>query len=133
MPINGATPIIGGTFATPTGGTADTLSASGDSQTMKARFDADTEYLTSKTVTFTVKEPSVSANAPGGYTQARRAAYCLFPLELDNGNTTKNSVKIELSVDPEATAAEIAEYRLVAAQILADTDFDSFWNLGLNE
>jgi hypothetical protein len=133
MSINGATPIIGGTYVAPSGGSADALSAVGDATKMVARFDADTEYLTSKSVDFSSREPSVSSSAPNGYTQARRSALFKFPLPLDNGGRTVNTIKIELGVDVEATAAEIAEYCLVASQFLADPDFASFWQLGINE
>jgi hypothetical protein len=133
MSINGATPIVGGNYAVPTSGTADTLSAAGSQNSMEAVFDGDTEFLTQKSISFTRKVPSVSANAPNGYTQARRSAFLQFPLELDNDNRTVNSIRIELGVDIEATAAEIAEYCLIASQVLADTDFAAFWQLGICE
>jgi hypothetical protein len=127
MTINAATPIIGGTFAAPTGGTADQLSAFGGKSEMIARFDADTEYLTSKEAVFTVKEPTVSANAPGGYTQARTLLLLKFPRVLDNGNRTVDTLRVELSVDPEATSSEIDEYMLVGSQFCADPDFAEVW------
>lgn len=133
MPINGATPIVGGTYVVPSGGTADTLSAFGSRTEVQASFDADTEYLTKKDILFSQKEPSVSASAPNGYTQARRTALLKLPLELDNGNRTVNTVRIELAVDIEATAAEIAEYCTLASQVLGDSDFSAFWQIGTLE
>jgi hypothetical protein len=133
MPINGATPIIGGTFSAPTSGSADALSAVGDASKSVAKFDGDTEFLTAKSIDFTAKEPSVSSTAPNGYTQARRSALLKFPKVLDNSARTVNTVKLELAVDVEMTAAEIAEYCLVAAQILSDPDFAAFWQLGIPE
>jgi hypothetical protein len=133
MAINAATPIIGGTYVGPSGGSADTLSAFGSRTEMEAVFDGDTEYLTRKTALFTQKEPNVSANAPNGYTQARRTVLLKFPLELDNGNRTINTIRIELAVDVEATASEISEYCLLASQTLGDTDFAAFWQLGTLE
>jgi hypothetical protein len=130
MSINAATPLIGATYVVPTGGSADSLSATGDQTTMKAFFDGDTELLTAKSIDFSVKEPAVSISAPNGYTQARRVALLRFPLELDNGNRTVCTLKCELAVDVEATAAEIAEYLCIGSQVLADTDFTSFWTLG---
>jgi hypothetical protein len=97
---------------------------------MKAFFDGDTELLTAKSIDFSVKEPTVSASAPNGYTQARRVALLRFPLELDNGNRTVCTAKVELAVDVEATSAEIAEYVLITSQVLADADFAAFWALG---
>jgi hypothetical protein len=133
-PINGATPIVGATaYAAPTGGSADVLSAVGDDSKAVARFDGDTEYLTAKSVEFSRTEPKVSASAPNGYTQARRSVFCKFPLELDNDARTVNTIKIELSVDIEATAAEITEYCRIASQLLGDGDYTSFWTLGLTE
>jgi hypothetical protein len=133
MSINGATPIVGGTYAAPTSGSADTLSASGGVNEVKALFDGDTEFLTAKSMIFTTKEPKVSASAPNGYTQARRAVTLKFPLELDNDARTINTIRVELSVDVEATAAEIAEYCLIASQVLGDADYASFWKLGITE
>jgi hypothetical protein len=133
MSINGATPIVGGTYAVPTSGTADTLSAVGNQNSMEAVFDGDTEYLTQKSISFSCKSPTVSANAPNGYTQARRSAFLQFPEILDNANRTVNSIRIELGVDYEMTAAEIAEYCLIASQVLADPDYAAFWQLGRPE
>jgi hypothetical protein len=133
MTINAATPIIGGTYVVPSGGTADALSAFGSRTEMEARFDADTEYLTAKTAVFSQKEPAVANSAPNGFTQARRSVLVKFPLELDNGNRTVNTIRIELGVDVEATSAEIAEYCLIASQILGDTDFSAFWQIGTLE
>lgn len=134
MAINGATPIVGATtYVAPTGGSADTLSAFGSNGGVTAIFDGDTELLTQKKATFTAKDPQVQVSAPNGYTQAKRQAYIRVPLTLDNGNITTNSIRVEVSVDPETTAAEIAELRLLASQILGDSDFTPFWSLGVLE
>jgi len=128
MAINGATPLVGSTtYVAPTGGSADTLAATGDSLTATALFAGDTEFLTQKEIAFTVKKPVVSVSAPNGYTQARRTALLKTPLELDNGARTVNTLKMELAVDIETTTAEIQEMLFIGSQLLADGDYTNYW------
>lgn len=66
---------------------------------------------------FSVKRPKVSANAPGGYTQMRLTVFAKTPKTLANGNLTYNTRKLEISVDPETTPAEIEVYLFDLLQI----------------
>jgi hypothetical protein len=133
MSINGATPIVGGTYAAPTSGSADALSAFGSLTEMKALFDADTPGVSAKSMSFTVTEPKPLASAPNGYTQAKRQAYLRVPLVLDNGNITTCSVRIEISFDSEMTSSEIEEMCLLGSQVLGDADFSSWRVSGILE
>lgn len=131
--INGATPIIGGTYAAPTGGSADALAAFGSLSEMKAIFTGDTEVLTQKSVSFTQTEPKVLSSAPNGYTQAKRQTFLRVPFLLDNGKMTTCTFRGEVSFDTEMTAAEVGELLSLGSQLIGDSDFTSFWVSGILE
>lgn len=134
MTINAATPIIGATtYVAPTGGSADVLSAFGSRNEMVAYVDSETEVLSRRELSFTIKEPSVASSAPGGFTQARRTVMLKTPKVLANDNRTMNTASVQLAVDPETTVAEIKEIILVLSQVLGDTDFAAFWQQGILE
>lgn len=127
MSISSASILVDGTVAT-TGGTATSLKTKGqDLGQMLALLDDSSEYIDQTTMLFSVTDPKVKADAPNGYTQARASAVVHVPLALDNGNYTKNSIKLELSCDHETTAAEVQSMLVLAAQILHDSDFSDFW------
>jgi len=130
MSITSASVLVDGTVAT-TGGTATTMLSKGNTLDQhKVILDDGSEFIAATTIDFAVKEPKVSTSAPNGYTQRRRTVKILSPLALDNGNTTVNSMKIELSCDHEMTAAEITSLKVLAAQLIHDSDFDEFWEDG---
>lgn len=127
MPFTSASVSSGATVA-PTGGSALAFTGQGirnNAHTAVAM--ADTSLLLRRSITASVKEPKVSVGAPNGYTQARATIVFKSPLALDNGNHTVNTVRIELAYDEETTSAEIEELRIIAAQLLADSDFDNLW------
>jgi hypothetical protein len=132
MPINAATPKVGSTtYVEPSDGTADVLSRLGATLAeARATFDADTEYLTQKSIDFSVTEPRVNPSLPNGYTQQKRIAKLKIPLELDNGNRTVNTVTITMSCDIETSAAERTELMMLGSQLLGDSDFTDFWQSG---
>lgn len=116
----------------PTGGSAITLSSMGVSGNVNRAFVAsDASLLTRRTVEFSAKEARPNASSPGGYTQPRRKVVLTVPRDLTvNGVTvhTSDKVVIELSADLTATNAQITNLRFLAAQLLADADFDGFYN-----
>lgn len=133
MTINGATLVTGGTYAAPTGGSSDTLSATGDANSMVAYFDGDTDFLTQKRLEFTTKRPVPSVNSGTGYTKARRSAFLVVPKELADGTYDNDTVSINTAFSTETTAAEIAEIMLLAAQAAAGTAFSELWERGIPE
>jgi hypothetical protein len=125
MSLSNASISSGATVA-PTGGSALAFAgagARGNSHLIYAT--ADTDLRTRRSIMTTVREPKPSSVAPNGYTQARTAFVLKSPLELDNGNLTVNTVRIEFSFDVETTQTEIEELRVLAAQICSDADFES--------
>ena len=127
MSISTLSILVDGTI-TASAGTATSVISKGISGNVhpvilddSSAFDAQTTYV------FTAKEPKVSVSAPNGYTQKRSSVKILKPLALDNGNRTVNTGFVEISVDPETTAAELTTLKVELAQCIMDTDLDDFF------
>lgn len=130
MTISALSVNVDGTVAT-TGGTATTIISKGtllDSHNVI--LDDASEFIAQTSIAFTNKDPKVSVAAPNGYTQSRKSVKINVPLALDNGNYTTNTVTITIAVDPETTDAEVTSLRVLAAQMIHDSDLDDFWNKG---
>lgn len=120
--------VLSGATITPSGGTAVPFTGAGiqsNVHTLVATGDAS--LLTRRSIVCSAKDPKVSPGAPNGYTQARATVVFKSPMELDNGNVTVNTVRIEVAYDAEASAAEVDELRIMAAQCLIDADFDDLY------
>lgn len=118
---------VGGT-SSATGGTSTSMLSKG--ATLNKReviFDDSSEFIDQIHATFTVSDPVVRNGSPNGYTQARSGLSIEFPLGLDNGNRTTNTLRINLAVDPETTDAEIDGYLEVGAQMLYLAALRNFW------
>jgi len=127
MSISTASVLVNGTVAT-TGGTATTFISKGQNLDVhNTILDEGNEFIAQSTVSFNIKSPKVSTGAPNGFTQARNTVRISSPLALDNGSYTTNVLSISLAVDPETTDAEIETMLVLAAQILADSDYSDFW------
>lgn len=109
------------------GGTAKALTSLGDTANSHNAFFEGPDFLTRNVAEFSTKTPKVSSSAPNGYTQQRSNLKLKFPLALDNGNVTINTVDIGVSCDIETTDAEKDTILSYAAQFLSDTDFSAFW------
>lgn len=131
MPIGNASLLEGATtYVVPTGGTAFNFNKLRNLDTgIEVRFDTDTGLVDRRSATFTYKDPVPSSSAPGGWTQAREKVFVKIPFTLDNGNRTVNTATIQISTDPEVTAAEKREILHLLTQLLGDSDFDDFYVL----
>jgi len=49
-----------------------------------------------------------------------------LPYELSNGEITVNTIRFEMSMDPEVTDSEIDEYLSEFAQLIIDAEVDDF-------
>lgn len=125
MPLSSLVSNSGATVSS-SGGTSDPLLVTGSDLTSLNLLYSDDANATSRKVVFSVKEASISASAPGGFTQRRRNIYYTQPLVLDNGNTTINSIKVEFSADPETTDAELLLMWEDLKQITVDADVEDF-------
>lgn len=118
-----ATTLSGSTIA-GTGGTTVTwasLGQVGNKVTLVVPADAD--LRTRRQIDVVAKQPTPRSGTPNGYTQARVTKVYKRPLTLDNGETTVNTVKVEVSYDVETNATEIQDLLDVGAQMLFDSDF----------
>lgn len=112
---------------TPSGGTAQAFNSLGPRDGKHVvHFDGNSIFDRTS-VEFSIREPKAKPDAPNGYTQARNSALLKMPLALDNGGKTVNTLGLNLSVDPETTAAEITTMLVYAAQLLVDSDLSAFW------
>jgi len=132
MSLSNASVLSGATMA-PSGGSAITFSSSGISNGANMIYcTSDTDLRTRRTMVASVKDPKPSTGAPNNSTQARATIVFKSPLELDNGNVTVNTVRVEVAYDPETTSAELDELLVIGSQILNDSDFTAvFKNLSL--
>lgn len=124
----------GATAIAPTGGTDITLSAMGIQNGIASTFvSQDTSMLTRRSIDFSSKDPKANAASPGGMTQARRKVVLHCPRTITAGASqviTQDKVTIELSFDVNATLAQVNDLRYLAAQLVADGDFDNFYQAG---
>lgn len=128
MSLNSSSILVDGTVAT-TGGTATSLVSKGNTLSQhNLILDDGSDLLAQTEFEATIKSPKKSATAPNGYTQARNTVLIKVPLALDNGLVTFNTVKVEIACDVETTDAEKLSMRVLAAQMLHDSDYVSFWD-----
>lgn len=117
----------GATTVAASGGTDVTLVSLGIQGNKNSLiFSTDTNLSTRRLAEFSVKQPAVSASAPGGYTQARNTVLVKFPKTLANGAITVNTGKFELAYDPQTTQAEVESYCEQMAQMAGTAAFMSF-------
>jgi hypothetical protein len=117
-----------GTAISATGGTATSFLGKGSSLDKRFLSLDDGSVLKDETTySFGIKRPKVSAGAPGGYTQARNTLFIQMPKTLANGEVTKNSLRVELSADPETTDSEKVDILAQAAQMMFETAFRPYW------
>jgi hypothetical protein len=125
MPLSSIAVESGATVSS-TGGTADAVNTLGNTLTENQLIFTSDDANVQRSITFSVKRPKADANAPAGFTQGRRNIFMRLPKSLTSGDVTVNSIKFELSCDPETTDAEIDEYLSEFAQVLIDSNVDDF-------
>lgn len=120
---------VDGTVAT-TGGTATTLKSKGNTLDRHDLLLDDGSTLGGQTVvSASVKSPKVSAGAPSGYTQARNTMYVKVPFTVPSTSLlTSQTIRMEIATDIETTDAQKLSLRVLAAQLLADSDYTAFWD-----
>lgn len=124
MALSSASIPIGASYS-PTGGSATSLVSLGQTGDQNKLFiDDGSDLILRKTVLATSKAPVPNSGAPNGYTQQRSSIVFHVPKLLANGKYTTNSVKLEVSFDPETDASERAFLRELIAHVGVDADFD---------
>jgi len=127
MPIKTGTIKTSALIAVSGGTDVSLLSRGGSLGTIKVILDDGSEYLNQTAMDFSIKEPKVNIGSPNGYTQMRNVLKITQPKVLSNGNSTLNSVTVNLGTDVETSNAEISELLQLASQVLTESSFDDFW------
>lgn len=118
----------GATTVAASGGTDVTLVSLGiQGNTNTFTFSTDLVNLTRRLLKCSVKPESVSASAPGGFTQRRESFVLSFPRVLANGNRTIDTVRVEVAHDPSTTDADVESMCEQSAQILGTAAFMDFY------
>lgn len=130
MPLNGAIVKKDATGITVTAGTDQTFTSDGAAIANGVHLvDAgQTDYRIRRSLTFKVKQPTYGPTS--GYSKDRKGVTLTCPKILADGSTVFNLIRIEREIHPESSSAEMADVNRVAAQLLTDADFDSFWSVG---
>lgn len=129
MSIIGSSIKTGATSASVTGGSDITFALTGQSVTngLNVSVSEDTDYRTRRNATFKSRVPSV---ANGVYSKGKNEVVFVKPMLLDTGDVVFNNVRISLEIHPALASADVKDLRLIGAQLLTDSDYESFWSLG---
>lgn len=129
MSIIGSSIKTGATSASVTGGSDITFALTGQTVTngLNVSVSEDTDYRTRRNATFKSRVPTV---VNGNYSKGKNEVVFVIPMSLDTGETVFNSVRIALEIHPALASASVKDLRLIGAQLLTDSDYDSFWSLG---
>jgi len=129
MSLTNMTLKTGGTLAV-SGGTNLVFAADGTTIQNGVRLivPADTAYATRRSATFSTKAATIQPD--GDYSKIMRRAQVVWPMVLASGKTSFSTLRLELSIHPEAESSQREILRSLAAQILFATDADGFWTNG---
>jgi len=90
---------------------------------------ADTDYQTRRQATVKYRQPTLDAKT-GVYGKDKKSISYAVPQVLTSGQVVFNTIRIEREVHPSLAAATCVEMNKIGAQLLSDTDLDSFWATG---
>lgn len=130
MPITGMTLMKNATSGTTVGGTSTTFNEDGvEVKNGKHVADlAELSFALRSNITFRNRNPVL--NPDGSYTKAKRTISLVVPKQLANLSYAFNLARIEIEMHPEMSAAEMTNLRMLAAQLLTDSDVISFIDAG---
>jgi hypothetical protein len=75
------------------------------------------------------RQPTLDAKT-GVYGKDKKSISYAVPQVLTSGQVVFNTIRIEREVHPSLAAATCVEMNKIGAQLLSDTDLDSFWATG---
>lgn len=129
MALRNSSVLVDGTVAT-TGGTATTLLTKDSNAGRHDLVLDDGTTLSGQTlISASYKPPKVNSSSPSGYTQGRNTVYIQVPFTVPSTSLlTSNTVRIEFSTDIETTDAVKLSMRVLAAQMLTDSEFVNYWD-----
>lgn len=129
MSIIGSSVKTGASSASVTGGSDITFALTGQSVTngLNVSIMEDTDYRTRRNGTFKSRVPTIMN---GVYSKGKNEVIFVKPLLLDDGTTVFNTVRLGLEIHPALSSSDAKDLRLIGAQLLTATAYDSFWSLG---
>lgn len=89
---------------------------------------SDPAYNTRRQLTFKVRQPSLDPKS-GTFSKGKRSVSVAVPIVLGTGTIVFNTVRIECEIHPDYVD-DAAQLYDVAAQLLVETRFRDFWNIG---
>lgn len=132
MGVQNATLLVGGTVAT-TGGTSTAFVPNGAtiSGGIQIVDSVNTNAVTRASITLKTIKSAVFDMITGLFTgKTKRQIQLVRPKVLASGRVVFPLVRIEVEAHPENTDAEVSALLSEGAQLLADSDFVSFWKIG---
>lgn len=132
MGVQNATLLVGGTVAA-TGGTSTAFVPNGAtiSGGIQIVDSVNTNAVTRASITLKTIKTAVFDMMTGLFTgKTKRQIQLVRPKVLASGRVVFPLVRIEVEVHPENTDAEVSALLSEGAQLLADSDFVSFWKIG---
>lgn len=129
MALNGSTILTGATL-NATGGTACTFTTDGSNIASGVHVSDQSvnDFKTRPGVTFKARMPQKRSD--GTWQKGKFTATLTRPKVMADTRVEFPLVRVELEFTDESTVTELLELRKQGAQILFDTDFDSFWTSG---
>lgn len=132
MSVQNATLLVGGTVSA-TGGTSTAFAPNGAQVTGGVQIvdSTNTNAVTRASITCRTIKNAVLDLTTGVYTgKSKRQAQLVRPKVLASGRVIFPLIRIEIEDHPDMSAAERAALRTEGAQLLIDSDFTNFWEMG---
>ncbi len=130
MSIDNATIKTGATTVAATGGDDQILSKVSGENGITVVFDGDSVFASRRTVHFRYTDPPISGSSATGYGKAKRTFTLRYPEEVSTGVFEPIIVDVSIRSNSTTTAAIMQAVRNVVAQLIIDTEFDDFYELG---
>ena len=131
MPINGSSIMEGATGITITAGSAKTYTQSGLKVSNGINvIDASVASVTTRPSMTFKSNPATVDSKTGKWGRESREAIATRPKVLTDLSQEFPAIRVKANLHPEMTQAEIFALRIMACQMIMDSDFDSFWNTG---
>lgn len=122
--------ILTGATLSATGGTAKVFADDGVTiqNGVHTMVPATADYRVRESATYKFRPPQLLVD--GTYTRDKKGVSLNIPYILASGKVVNNVIRIEREVHPEWAAANAVDLNKMAAQLLFDSDTDSFWSAG---
>lgn len=129
MALSNATLVTGATISV-TGGSTVTFNPSVQKTDSVDLIDIGASDERTQTKISCRSVAPVYTNSTASYSKGKRFVTVTVPVILANGETVFDAIRIEMTYHPEETAASRLDRRKMAAQVLFNASFDTFFVTG---